>query len=426
MKYAYLNNERIEPQKGTINARCPICGELVIPKCGDIKMHHWAHKTKQNCDIWWKNETEWHRKWKSYFPKEFQEIVMYDDKTGEKHIADVKTNTGIVIEFQHSSMKRNEQLSREHFYKNMVWMIDARGYYDKFKEHMTMLKKRELRSKYFTMIFDTAEPSKICFPKRWLESSVPVIFDFGVHYRSESGDDKQKKWLYCIFPERVDATYCGMYITNEEFIDRVSKYESFFSNLEFPILKQEKAERVRKQREEERRWKEKQRKQREAILHQQEKWREAIFKLQNDILQKKLTAAKLYVSSKGKLTDNLRTYNEDSCMVLGIKSSSAEYNGQEYMKNQVMLLIEHEGEVAFATTNLRKYIVDTKIYHYRNFGDLYCEDDRWNYRIRTMKVNISPFNKFQLSFEYSDTIWATAKVKESLRYIREKFPDCIQ
>ena len=64
---------------------------------------------------------------------------MYDVKTGEKHIADVKTRTGIIIEFQHSPMNIKEQYSREQFYKNMIWIVDARQYYDKFKQNIKFL-----------------------------------------------------------------------------------------------------------------------------------------------------------------------------------------------------------------------------------------------------------------------------------------------
>ena len=38
MKYALYQNQRITPTKDIKDAICPICGELVIPKCGEIKM----------------------------------------------------------------------------------------------------------------------------------------------------------------------------------------------------------------------------------------------------------------------------------------------------------------------------------------------------------------------------------------------------
>ena len=42
--------------------------------------------------------------WKNQFPTEWQEIIQRGN-TGEKHIADVKTKDGWVIEFQHSEDK---------------------------------------------------------------------------------------------------------------------------------------------------------------------------------------------------------------------------------------------------------------------------------------------------------------------------------
>ena len=39
MKYALFNNQRIIPTKNVNEAICPICGEVVIPKCGKIKIN---------------------------------------------------------------------------------------------------------------------------------------------------------------------------------------------------------------------------------------------------------------------------------------------------------------------------------------------------------------------------------------------------
>lgn len=104
MKLSIVNGERREPEKGLIGS-CLGCGQPMIPKCGSIKIWHWAHKSSCECDHWWENETEWHRSWKNNFPKENQEIRHKDDATGEWHIADVKTKHGHVLEFQHSFLK---------------------------------------------------------------------------------------------------------------------------------------------------------------------------------------------------------------------------------------------------------------------------------------------------------------------------------
>lgn len=116
MKFAIVNNEKLEAEKG-LSGICPICQEQVIPKCGQYRINHWAHKSINHCDKWWESETEWHRNWKDLFPKEWQEVVAYDDQTGEKHIADIKTNSNLVVEFQHSNISDEERISRESFYK---------------------------------------------------------------------------------------------------------------------------------------------------------------------------------------------------------------------------------------------------------------------------------------------------------------------
>lgn len=109
MKYALVNNERQEPQSGLIG-KCQCCNSPVIAKCGDLRVHHWAHKTKLQCDPWWE-ESEWHRAWKEKFPKEWQEII-HKAENDEKHIADVKTDQGFVIEFQHSHLDSQERAAR--------------------------------------------------------------------------------------------------------------------------------------------------------------------------------------------------------------------------------------------------------------------------------------------------------------------------
>jgi competence protein CoiA len=103
----------------------------MVSKCGTRVIHHWAHAQKKSCDPWWENETAWHRKWKNEFPSEWREVVHFAED-GEKHIADVKTSKGITIEFQHSPMTDLERISREEFYRNLVWVIDGSFFKDRF------------------------------------------------------------------------------------------------------------------------------------------------------------------------------------------------------------------------------------------------------------------------------------------------------
>ena len=111
MKYALVNDEKTEAVKGA-SGYCPNCGTELIAKCGEVNVNHWSHKGNRNCDQWWEPETEWHRSWKDNFPKEWQEVIHTNEENGEKHIADVKTDYGWVLEFQHSHINPDERASR--------------------------------------------------------------------------------------------------------------------------------------------------------------------------------------------------------------------------------------------------------------------------------------------------------------------------
>jgi competence protein CoiA len=103
MQFALVDRQRHLPTP-KMTGRCPVCGDGALAKCGSKVIWHWAHAGRRHCDPWWQNETLWHRCWKSYFPEPWREVVHVDDETGEKHIADVKTAGGLVVEFQNSPM----------------------------------------------------------------------------------------------------------------------------------------------------------------------------------------------------------------------------------------------------------------------------------------------------------------------------------
>ncbi len=124
MKYALINDKKTEATKGA-KGLCPMCDSELIAKCGEVKINHWAHKSSRNCDPWWENETDWHRSWKGQFPVDWQEVVQRDKRSGEKHIADVKTPGGWVLEFQHSYLNPEERRARNAFYSKLVWVVDG-------------------------------------------------------------------------------------------------------------------------------------------------------------------------------------------------------------------------------------------------------------------------------------------------------------
>ncbi len=126
MQFALVNGERSRPKKG-LRGHCQYCDGEMVAKCGPYIVWHWAHMPGSNCDPWWGPESEWHRGWKNLFPEDWQEIVHFDERTGEKHIADVKTPHGLVIEFQNSPMSFEELASREAFYQEMIWIVNGDG-----------------------------------------------------------------------------------------------------------------------------------------------------------------------------------------------------------------------------------------------------------------------------------------------------------
>ena len=142
MKYSLLEGARVE---ATPKARgvCSFCGSQTVAKCGNHVVWHWAHKRLDNCDPWWETETAWHRDWKNMFPTEWQEVVL-QASSGERHIADVRTPSGMVIEFQRSTIHPEEVIARQNYYQNMIWVIDGtRTEFDRYNFRMGLSKVSE-------------------------------------------------------------------------------------------------------------------------------------------------------------------------------------------------------------------------------------------------------------------------------------------
>jgi competence protein CoiA len=214
MKFALIDGNRTEAIKGA-KGICPSCGSELIAKCGESKINHWAHKKIRNCDSWWEPETQWHRGWKEHFPLEWQELVQFDNQTNEKYIADIHTNYGLVIEFQHSHIDPTERRQREKFYQNMVWVVDGTRLK---RDYPRFLKEKEnfyhVRAGIFRVDF-----VEECFPKSWIGTSVPVIFDF---YGNEfSNNVEEKNNLYCLFPRKIGCYTILTQLPRKAFIKTV-------------------------------------------------------------------------------------------------------------------------------------------------------------------------------------------------------------
>ena len=219
MKFSLVNGERIEA-KPELSGQCPVCNYPTIAKCGEQRIKHWAHKGKRICDSWWENETEWHREWKGHFPEECQEIIQYAED-GEKHIADVKTVQGWVIEFQHSFLKPEERKARNAFYVKLVWVVDGlRRTLDK-TQFINSLNHVNIGQNVKTVYLDDC-----ALLREWSGIHAPVFFDFG------------EQQLWCLLPTHQDAWGYVAGVTRQEFIeihnkapDETENFEKFLTKL---------------------------------------------------------------------------------------------------------------------------------------------------------------------------------------------------
>ena len=114
---------------------CPTCGSPVIPRKGEVRRHHFAHKGGGSCADGWSrsyDDSEWHHLWQERFPKENQEVTLTLGQV--RHRADVLAGT-TVVEFQRSTLTPEQFNDRNTFYQNLgykvVWLYDLR---DTFRE----------------------------------------------------------------------------------------------------------------------------------------------------------------------------------------------------------------------------------------------------------------------------------------------------
>src|SRR5579871_5058401 len=217
MQYALKNDQRIEPSPKA-KALCPICHTTVIAKCGTRRIHHWAHEGLKNCDSWKENETQWHRDWKNRFPSDWREYVQHDE-SGEKHIADIRTPHGLVLEFQHSHLEPKEREVRESFHKKIVWVVDGirlKKDYPRFQNGLKNFKRTTTQGYYLS---PNPEES---FPALWLNCPVPVFFDF-LGTVVTNAPDAIRNPLWQLLPGRREGNAVIVAMAREHFVEAASR-----------------------------------------------------------------------------------------------------------------------------------------------------------------------------------------------------------
>jgi hypothetical protein len=127
----------------------------------------------------------------------------------------VRSRHGLVIEFQHSHIDPHERSARESFYGNMVWVVDCTRLmrdYSRFAKGKDSLRPTNIRG-YFLLSF----PEE-CFPRMWLDSSVPVIFDFrGLD--DALPPDAYRDGLWCLLPGRAEGSAVVIGMSREQFVE---------------------------------------------------------------------------------------------------------------------------------------------------------------------------------------------------------------
>ena len=222
MRFAIVgDNKHQKPLKGA-KGTCPLCRETLVAKCGNIRIHHWAHPSDSQCP-YKENKGEWHVNWQNEFPDDWQEIVLTDSVTHEKNIADVQTPTGFVLEFQHSHIKDEEKTARENFYKNMVWIVDGLNWKKIECFFETKYKTTQEIEKFKIDQYDY----ETNFSLIWANATVPIIYDFH-DTKSPENTQKWREYLYLCFPYREFVGFYVIPIKKEHFIkivkdDRLQK-----------------------------------------------------------------------------------------------------------------------------------------------------------------------------------------------------------
>jgi competence protein CoiA len=207
MKYADIEGNVREAEPG-LAGKCRDCGHVMVAKCGPHRVWHWAHWKSKACDPWWEPETEWHRSWKNQFPVAWQEIG-HTAQSGERHRADVKTERGLVLEFQYSALSEAERVSREEFYTRLVWVVHAnRRLRDRKKFFASLSGPLHVASELPTYTIHRDDSALL---RDWGKSRAPVYFDFG---ETEQGDSP----LWRLYPLSGDVLAYVTPIVRAEFV----------------------------------------------------------------------------------------------------------------------------------------------------------------------------------------------------------------
>ena len=228
MQYAIVGtNKHQKPTQG-VKGICPVCGEQLVAKCGKIRIHHWAHSAKSECK-YKENKGEWHVNWQNKFPEDWQEVLMINQENNEKNLADIRTPSGFVLEFQHSHIKIDELQAREDFYKDMAWVVDGLT-----SKRMTSYFAEKCDQKDILTHFSIDNWEYENYFKIWCHAETPVFYDFydeknpkeNKEFYDEKNPKENKEWqkyLYVCVSHKYNGLSRFYSIKREVFIEIAKK-----------------------------------------------------------------------------------------------------------------------------------------------------------------------------------------------------------
>ncbi len=226
MKYALVDGVKSEATRGIHHEKkcvCLECGVAVVAKCGEHREKHWAHVNGEDCWYSKKEMSEWHRHWQDQFDEEWREVPVVNTELNKKHVADVKTEDGLVIEFQRSPISPVEQNAREDFYgyRNMIWIVngnvskrDLKRIMDRDSCFQSIRKDRAYR------MLKVSRTEEI-LPPNWVDRKVPVFLDFRTYNNEEIASEKEKvvrHFLLAFFPQKINGFSFAMQMPHEVLI----------------------------------------------------------------------------------------------------------------------------------------------------------------------------------------------------------------
>ena len=227
MKFGLVNGQRVVAKSGIRGAVCPKCHTELIAKCGEIRVHHWAHKNKLQCDDWMEDDNEWRTGWLNVFPDDWQELVI--EHNGQSHFADIKTPSNTIILLHQSHLSAEMIRSREDFYQTPIWIVNTGRYKNEVSRFLHSFEKAWIRGTRLSAgkadfkIISEFNVDKV-FRKEWLTAQFPVFFDYTTtNEDKENGYGYMLDYVWCLMPYSVQGYRILFRYRKDELIDKLKR-----------------------------------------------------------------------------------------------------------------------------------------------------------------------------------------------------------